>query len=116
MKLSILLAAASLAVAGAALAQPGVKSSDAMTICLNGAGHKVSANCVTRNASRLDTREDVCSCPGASREVKAPVCAYGQNPPGESAAYEQARLKSIVNGRVEGTWQGQPMCVAPLSR
>jgi hypothetical protein len=118
MKLSILLGLASLGLsAGAVLASPlSDNPPKVMTICLDGIGHKVGARCHTGDASRLDTREDVCSCPAATQQVSAPVCPPGVHAPGESAAYEQARLKSINHGIVEGQWQGQPMCVAPLKR
>jgi hypothetical protein len=84
-----------------------------MTICLDGAGHQAAVHCRTQDASRLDAREDVCICPGATRMVKAPVCGSGVHPPAESAAYEQARLKAVSHGALDGaSWQGQPMCVA----
>jgi hypothetical protein len=88
-----------------------------MTICLDGGGHKAPVKCRTQSASRIDPGEDVCSCSGADRQVSAPVCGPGERPPGESAAYEQARLKAISNGSLVGaTWQGKAMCVAPRSR
>jgi hypothetical protein len=88
-----------------------------MTICLDSGGHKAPVHCRTQDASRLDAREDVCSCPGATRQVTAPVCAPGVRPPGESAAYERARLRAASHGSLaDATWQGQPMCVAPRNR
>jgi hypothetical protein len=117
MKPWILLATAVIgASAGAASAQPGVKTPSETTICLNGSGARVSVRCRTGDASRLDVREDVCICPGATRTVRAPVCPDGVAPPIESAAYAQARLKAVSNGMVSGTWEGQPMCVAPTTR
>jgi hypothetical protein len=113
MKLSILLASAALALsAGAAWADsPGGKTT---TICLDSGGHQAPVRCKTQDASRLTHREDICSCPGATQQVTVPLCARGMHPPGESAAYEQARLKAVSHGSLEGaTWQGQPMCVAP---
>jgi hypothetical protein len=88
-----------------------------MTICLDSGGHKAAVHCRTQDASRLDAREDVCSCPGATQQVTAPVCAPGVHPPSESAAYERARLRAVSHGSLaDATWQGQPMCVAPRNR
>jgi hypothetical protein len=113
MKLSILL------LAGAALAfGAGAASADSMgdrstTICLDSGGHQAPVRCKTQDASRLNTREDICICPAATQQVKVPVCPSGVKPPGESAAYEQARLKAASHGSLVGaTWRGQPMCVA----
>jgi hypothetical protein len=44
-----------------------------MTICLDGGGHQAAVHCRTQDASRLDAREDVCICPGATQMVKAPA-------------------------------------------
>ena len=113
MKLSILLAAT------AAALSAGLASADALdrtstTICLDSGGRQAAVTCTSRNASRLNPHADVCLCPGASLQVKAPLCPSGVKPPGESAAYEQARLKAVSHGSVVGAqWQGQPMCVAP---
>ena len=49
--------------------------------------------------------------------VKSPTCAPGETPPAESAAFEQARLKAISHGSLDGaSWQGTPMCVHPTHR
>jgi hypothetical protein len=99
--------------AGAASAD----SKSTTTICLDGGGHQAAVHCKTQDASRLSNREDICICPGATRQVTAPLCPPGVRPPAESAAYEQARLKAVSNGSVEGaTWRGQPMCIAPRDR
>ncbi len=113
MKLSILLAAAALAIsAGAASADVIDRSST--TICLDSGGRMLPPRCKSQNASRLDYQEDICICPAATRWVKAPLCADGVNPPAENAAYEQARLKAAANGGLaNAAYQGQPMCVAP---
>jgi hypothetical protein len=116
MKLSILLAGAALALgAGAASADsPGAKTT---TICLDSGGHQAAVHCKTQDASRLSNREDICICPAATRQVTAPLCAPGEKPPGESAAYERARLEAASHGSLtEAMWQGKPMCVAPHDR
>ncbi len=118
MKLSILLASGALVlVANSAGAAAGV-TPKSMTICLDSGGRKLAAHChIGDGGSRLDAREDVCTCPAASQIVKAPVCAEGMAAPAESAAYEQARLKAVSHGSVmDASWQGKPMCVAPINR
>jgi hypothetical protein len=113
MKLSILLAARALALcAGAASAD--VIDKTTTTICLDSGGRQLAPHCKSQDASRLTHQEDICICPAASQQVRAPLCAAGVNPPGESAAYEQARLAAVSHGSlVSATWKGQPMCVAP---
>jgi hypothetical protein len=113
MKLSILLAASALAIcAGAASADVIDKSTT--TICLDSGGRQLAPHCKSQDASRLSHQEDICICPAATQQVKAPLCPPGVNPPGESAAYEQARLKAVSNGSLtNASWQGQAMCVAP---
>jgi hypothetical protein len=112
MKLSTLLAAAAVALcAGAASADSLDPSST--TICLDAGGRQAPVRCHQQQASRLNHEADICICPAASMQVKAPICPAGVKPPGESAAYERARLKAVSNGSLTGAeWQGKPMCVA----
>jgi hypothetical protein len=113
MKLSILLAGATLALgAGAASADsPGVSTT---TICLDSGGRQTAVRCKTQDASRLTHREDICICPAATQQVTVPLCAAGEKPPAESAAYQRARLKAISHGSLaSASWQGKPICVAP---
>ena len=113
MKLLTLFAAAALTLSG------GLASADSLdrsstTICLDGGGHQAAVTCTRREASRLNQQADVCICPAASLQVKAPVCPSGVKPPPESASYEQARLKAVSHGSLAGAaWEGRPMCVAP---
>jgi hypothetical protein len=118
MKLSILLTgAAALSALALSAGAASADSKSTTTICLDGGGHQAPVHCKTQDASRLSNREDICICPAATRQVTAPLCAAGVHPPAESAAYEQARLKAVSNGSVEGaTWQGQAMCVSPHDR
>ena len=115
MKLCMLLAVGALALAGAARAADAPKT---QTICLSSGGQQRPATCHGYGGgSRLASQDDVCTCPGASQVVTAPTCAPGETPPPEGAAYEQARLKAISHGSLEGAnWQGKPMCVAPTHR
>ena len=113
MKYSIFLTAGVLTL-GAGLASADGLDRSSTTICLDSGGHKAAVTCTSRDASRLNAQADVCICPAATLQVKAPICPSGVKPPGESAAYEQARLKAASHGSVVGAqWQGQPMCVAP---
>jgi hypothetical protein len=112
MKLSILLAATLALGAGTASASSLDKTST--TICLDSGGRQTAVHCKSQDASRLNTHEDICICPSATRQVKAPLCAAGVHPPAETSAYEQARLKAADHGDLTAaSYQGQPMCVAP---
>jgi hypothetical protein len=65
-------------------------------------------------ASRLDPREDICTCPLGGERVTSPICPAGVRPPAESAAYEKARHAAVTNGSLVGaSFQGKPMCSAP---
>jgi len=115
MKVSIFLSIATLALS-ASVASADVLSENppkSTTICLDSGGRKLSVECRTDQASRVDLRENICICPANTVVVTVPICPRGVNPPGESAAYEQARLKAVDHGSLVGsTWKGQPMCVA----
>ena len=118
MKLSILLSVAALAIGPAALAAGAawadVNDRSTTTICLDSGGRQLAPRCKSQNASRITHDEDICICPAATRQVKASICPPGVNPPGESAAYEQARLSAVSNGSlVNANFKGQPMCVNP---
>ena len=111
--LLILATAFSLA-AGVVTAQPqGQNPPRSTVICLDVAGRSLPATCQVP-ASRLDSREDICLCPGEGERVTVPICAAGVRAPAESAAYERARRKAVTHGSLAGgIWQGQAMCVAP---
>jgi hypothetical protein len=121
MKYSTLLAAAGVVSLAAAAAFDVAWAADApktQTICLDSAGHQRPATCHGYGGgSRLASQDDVCTCPGAAQIVKAPTCGPNETPPPEGAAYEDARLKAITHGSLEGaTYQGKPMCVNPSIR
>lgn len=118
MKLSILLAPAALSLGvaafGAGLASADTIDRGSTSICLDGSGHQRQVHCRGQDASRLNQQADICICPGATRQVTAPLCPPGVKAPPESMDYVQARLKAISHGSLVGaTWRGQPMCVAP---
>ena|SRR3990167_1277173 len=113
----LLIAAAALAASsGLALAQGSMSSNPPTktTICVDVGGQSLPAVCKVPG-SRLDKREDICTCPQGMR-VDAPVCAAGQKPPGETAAYDKARKLAARDGSLIGDlYEGRPMCVAARS-
>ena len=112
MKTFALAAAALSLCAGAALAQStgGIRPTTT-TLCLDVSGKNLPATCRAQ-ASRLDPREDICTCPLGGDRVTVPICPQGVSPPAESAAYEKARLAAVTNGSLVGaTYEGKPMCV-----
>ena len=112
---TFLIAAAALAASSSlALAQGSMSSNPPTetTICLDVGGRTLPVVCKVPG-SRLDRREDFCSCPRGMR-VDAPVCGEGQAAPAESAAYEKARRLASRDGSVIGDlYEGRSMCVAP---
>ncbi|WP_372784217.1 hypothetical protein [Phenylobacterium sp.] len=114
MKSFIFLAAAAFSLsAGLASAQSLADNPPKTTIiCLDVAGRSLPANC-RGQASRLDAREDICLCPGASERITVSVCPAGVHPPAESAAFERYRGKAATKGSLVGaTYEGQPICRA----
>ncbi|MDO8902534.1 MAG: hypothetical protein Q7V15_14400 [Phenylobacterium sp.] len=113
--LSLVAALALLALgAGAVQAQPAQNYLTPTTteVCLDVSGATLPVICKVP-ASRLDKREDICSCPQGMR-TKVAVCAPGQNPPGETVALNMARREAARDGSLIGdTFQGRPICVAP---
>jgi hypothetical protein len=116
MKIAILSAAAALALcAGSA----GAQSFDGSTtiLCLDVSGKNLPPTCHSGTASRLEKREDICTCPMGGDRVTVPVCPEGVKPPAESAAYEKARHAAVTKGSLVGqTYQGKPMCVIGRNR
>lgn len=111
MKIAVVTLAAALSLCvGAAAAQ----SFDGKTslVCLEVGGQSVPPTCQVPS-SRLDNREDICTCPMGGQRVSIQVCPQGVSPPPESAAYNKARQAAISKGSLAGAmYQGKPMCVA----
>ena len=109
------LAALTLTAAGAAQAQDRGRNylTPATTeVCLDVSGGTLPIVCKVP-ASRLDKREDICSCPQGMRTT-VPVCGPGQAAPGETVALNSARREAARDGSLAGDlFQGQPICVAP---
>lgn len=115
-RLSVLAALAALTIgAGAAQAQePGRNALNPTTteVCLDVSGATLPIVCKVP-ASRLDKREDICSCPQGVR-TKVAVCAPGQAAPAETVSLNAARREAARDGSLIGDlFQGQPICVAP---
>lgn len=115
-RLSILAALAAMTfAAGAAQAQE--RGRDYLTpttseVCLDVSGATLPIVCKVP-ASRLDKREDICSCPQGMRTT-VPVCGPGQAAPGETVALNAARRQAARDGSLVGDlFQGQPICIAP---
>ncbi|MEH6678218.1 hypothetical protein [Phenylobacterium sp.] len=119
-RVSLLAGLAALAIAGAAHAQShgdhaGMSHSNPPTktqVCLDVGGGLLPVVCKVP-ASRLDQREDICSCPQGMRTDVA-VCGPGQKAPAENNALYAARREAGRDGSLLGDmFQGQPICVAP---
>ena len=85
----------------------------AATLCLDPLGFNLGATCHSFNASRIDTRPDICQCLNSGATVTAPYCRRGEHPQAESADYDRARWTA---SRVEGTligksYKGRSYCV-----
>jgi hypothetical protein len=109
-----LLAVLALAARGG-LARAGDLTSNPPTttsICLDVSGATLPVTCRVP-ASRLDQREDICTCAQGER-VEIAVCGPGEAPPPEGLAYDKARRLANNKGSLLGAmYQGKRMCVAP---
>ena len=97
--------------AGLAGAQPlGPNPPTQTVICVDVGGQSLPAVCNVP-ASRLDKREDFCTC-RTGTQVDISICPDGVKAPAENRAYEKARKAAVKNGSLIGaTYEGQPMCV-----
>lgn len=116
MRLTILALALSLA-AGAAPAQTSKGLNAATTIqCIEPSGQSIPAVC-DAPASRLDSREYICTCPNGGMRVNVPVCAKDQREPAEGRALVRARRDAAKDGSLVGDMvEGKAICVAPRGR
>lgn len=100
--------------AAAAAAQPISENPPTKTIqCIDVGGQSIPPVCKVPG-SRLDPREDICTCPNGGQRIEVAVCAKGQKPPPEGRALNAARTAAARDGTLIGdTVAGQPICVAP---
>jgi hypothetical protein len=100
--------------AGAAAAQPISENPPTKSIqCIEVGGQSIPAVCRVPG-SRLDPREDICTCPIGGQRVEVAVCGKGQTPPPEGRALNIARRAAARDGSLLGdTIDGRPICVAP---
>ena len=110
---AILIAALALT-AGAANAQPINENPPTKTIqCIEVGGQSIPPSCRVPG-SRLEKREDICTCPDGGQRVEVAVCAKGEKPPAESKALNVARRTAARDGTLVGdTIDGRRICVAP---
>jgi hypothetical protein len=110
---TFLIAALALA-GGAAMAQPISENPPTKTIqCIEVGGQSIPPSCRVP-ASRLDKREDICTCPAGGQRVEVAVCAKGETPPAESKALNIVRRTAARDGTLVGdTIEGRRICVAP---
>jgi hypothetical protein len=113
MRLQILGLALAL-MAGAAVAQPIGENPPTKTIqCIEVGGQLIPPVCQAP-ASRLDTREYICTCPNGGQRVDVSICGKGQTPPPEGKALNIARSAAIKDGSLVGDKVGdRAICVAP---
>ncbi len=83
------------------------------TLCLDTLGINLGATCRSFNASRIDTRPDICQCLNNAATVTAPYCVRGEQPQAETADYDRARsAASRVDGTLIGKrYKGRSYCV-----
>ena len=109
-----LAALAPLVLASASVAQPISENPPTTTIqCIEVGGQSIPPTCNVPG-SRLDVREDICTCPAGGLRVDVAVCAKDEKPPPESKALNIARREGVRDGSLIGDKIGdQRICVAP---
>jgi hypothetical protein len=108
------LAVLPLMLAGGSTAQSTDMNHPTKTIqCIDVSGRILPADCRVPS-SRLDKSEYICLCPAGGDRVQVAICAKGQRPPPESAAYERLRRLVSRDGSLIGdSYQGRPICTEP---
>ena len=100
--------------AGAAIAQPINENPPTRTIqCIEVGGQIIPPVCDVP-ASRLDSREYICTCPNGGQRLEVSICPKGQKPPPEGKALDIARRLGMKDGSLVGDKVGdRAICVAP---
>lgn len=112
-----LVLSASLVLGGVAHAQPIAENPPTKTIqCLEVNGRSIPPVCRVPG-SRLDPREDLCTCPDGGQRIEVAVCAKGQRQAPEGRALNLVRREAMRDGSLLGDmFAGQPICVTPRNR
>src|SRR5205085_8391668 len=106
-------AAAALVAAGPALAEAEHGKPATTVQCIEVSGREIPALCRVPG-SRIDQGEHICTCPAGGLRVEVPVCAKGERPPAESAAYERWRNQADRDGTLVGDrFEGRAVCADP---
>lgn len=97
-----------------AFAQPINENPPTKTIqCIDVGGDMIPPLCDVP-ASRLDSREYICTCPNGGQRLEVSICAKGQKPPPEGRALNRARREGMRDGSLVGDMIGdRQICVAP---
>ena len=103
--------------AGASFAQPINENPPTRTIqCIEVGGQLIPPVCDVP-ASRLDSREYICTCINGGQRVDVAICPKGQAAPPEGRALDRARATAAKDGSLIGDKVGdRPICVAPRGR
>src|SRR5689334_6464800 len=98
MRVAIFSLSAACLLAAAAVAQPISQNPPTRTIqCIEAGGQMIPPVCQVP-ASRLDTREYICTCPNGGQRVDVAICAKGQPEPAENLALVRARSTAARDG------------------
>ncbi|MBI1197479.1 MAG: hypothetical protein GC203_06415 [Phenylobacterium sp.] len=109
MRAMVLAAIPMMALAGGAAAEAPATTAQ----CLESTGRLIPAVCQVPG-SRLESREQICSCPNGGERITVAVCGKDQAPPPEGKALTIARREAMRDGSLVGdTVAGQPICVRP---
>ena len=100
----------------AAAAAPATQPNETIAVCVDVNGALLASDCRAQ-ASRLDTRQDICSCPRGVR-TEASYCPANVKPPPESLAVARARRDVLrkQESLVGATFEGRPLCVERRQR
>lgn len=101
--------------AAQAASKPTDSGAKQTSVCLEVSGRTLPVVCRVP-ASRLNTQEDICTCPQGVR-VDVAVCGPNETPPAEGRALSEARSLAAKDGSLIGDqFKGQPLCAAPAGR
>ena len=110
---TLVLALALVTASAPALAQ-SLRNPPTSTIQCVGVSGKPEPVVCKAPASRLDAREDICTCPVNGMRTEVAICAKGERETPDSLAANRVRREAARDGSLIGdTFEGRPICVAP---